>query len=253
MKLIALDSSGLTASCAILEDDILRAEYTVDFKKTHSQTLLPMLDALASMTELDLSTVDAIAVAAGPGSFTGLRIGSATVKGLGLALGKPVIEVPTLAGLAWNLWGAKGLIAPVMDARRSQVYSGLYRFENGSFVTVRDQAAVSVEDLADELNAMNPADGIIFLGDGVQAYRETLDRLVTVPHLYAPPHKARQRASSVGALARLYYEEGRVTDADAHAPVYLRKSQAEREREQQLLTGEQASDPFSRAASARRI
>ncbi len=97
MKLIALDSSGLVASVAILEDDLLRAEYTVDYKKTHSQTLLPMLDAIARMVELDLSTVDAIAVAAGPGSFTGLRIGSATAKGLGLALRKPIVEVPTLA------------------------------------------------------------------------------------------------------------------------------------------------------------
>ena len=95
MKILALDSSGLTASVAVLEDDTLTAEYTVNYKKTHSQTLIPMLDAVRNMTELNLETVDAVAVAAGPGSFTGLRIGSATAKGLGLALGCPVIPVPT--------------------------------------------------------------------------------------------------------------------------------------------------------------
>ena len=119
MKLIALDSSGLVASCAIISDGILLAEYTTDYKKTHSQTLLPMLDEIARMTEFDPKDADAIAVAAGPGSFTGLRIGAATAKGLGLALGKPIVEVPTLMGLAYNLYDSPGLICPIMDARRS--------------------------------------------------------------------------------------------------------------------------------------
>ena len=104
MKILGLDSSGIVASVAVVEDDILVAEYTVNYKKTHSQTLLPMLDEIAKMTELDLNTIDAIAVAAGPGSFTGLRIGSATAKGLGLALKKPLVAVPTVEGLAYNLY-----------------------------------------------------------------------------------------------------------------------------------------------------
>ena len=100
MKILALDSSGLVASVAIAEDDNLLAEYTVNYKKTHSQTLLPMLDEISTMIELDLGTIDGIAVAAGPGSFTGLRIGAATAKGLGLALNKPLIGIPTVEGLA---------------------------------------------------------------------------------------------------------------------------------------------------------
>ena len=111
MRILALDSSGLVASVAVVEKDgeetSTIAEYTVNYKKTHSQTLLPMLDEIAHMTELDLNTVDAIAVAGGPGSFTGLRIGSATAKGLGLALKKPLIHIPTLEGLAYNLWGIR--------------------------------------------------------------------------------------------------------------------------------------------------
>ena len=128
MKILGLDSSGLVASVAVVEDDRLLAEYTTDYKKTHSQTLLPMLDELKKMIELDCSTLDAIAISSGPGSFTGLRIGSATAKGLGLALKKPLVEVPTLEGLAWNLWGASEIVCPVMDARRNQVYTGAYTF-----------------------------------------------------------------------------------------------------------------------------
>ena len=110
MKILGLDSSGLVASVAVVEDDVLLGEFTVNYKKTHSQTLLPMLDELAKMIELDLDTLDAIAIAAGPGSFTGLRIGSATAKGLGLALDKPLISVPTVDALAYNLYGHRDII-----------------------------------------------------------------------------------------------------------------------------------------------
>ena len=128
MKILALDSSGLVASVAVVENDNLIAEYTMNHKKTHSQTLVPMLDEIRNMIELDMQTIDAIAVAAGPGSFTGLRIGSATAKGLGLALNKPLISVPTVDGLAYNLYGSDKVICPLMDARRNQVYTGLYEF-----------------------------------------------------------------------------------------------------------------------------
>ena len=145
MKILGLDSSGIVASVAIVEDDVLIAEYTVNYKKTHSQTLLPMLDEIAKMTELDLNSIDAIAVAAGPGSFTGLRIGSATAKGLGLALKKPLIAIPTVEGLAYNLYDISGLICPIMDARRKQVYTGIYRFTDHQLKVVEDQMAVPME------------------------------------------------------------------------------------------------------------
>ena len=165
MKILGLDSSGIVASVAVVEDDILVAEYTVNYKKTHSQTLLPMLDEIAKMTELDLNTIDAIAVAAGPGSFTGLRIGSATAKGLGLALKKPLVAVPTVEGLAYNLYDTQGLICPIMDARRKQVYTGIYRFEAHRLVTVEDQMAVPMEELITKLNAYQQP--VTFLGFGV--------------------------------------------------------------------------------------
>ena len=164
MKILGLDSSGIVASVAIVEEDNLIAEYTVNYKKTHSQTLLPMLDELAKMTELDMDTIDAIAVAAGPGSFTGLRIGSATAKGLGLALKKPLVEIPTVDALAYNLYDAKALICPIMDARRSQVYTGIYRFEDHKLVTVEAQMAVPMMEMIDKLNERG--EEVIFLGDG---------------------------------------------------------------------------------------
>lgn len=228
MRILGIDSSGLVASVALVEDEQLLAEYTVNYKKTHSQTLLPMLDEIAKMIELDLKTVDAIAVAAGPGSFTGLRIGSATAKGLGLALDKPLIAVPTVEGLAYNLWGSDKLICPLMDARRSQVYTGMYTFENGKLKTIEGQMAIAVEDLAEKLNTLGRE--VIFLGDGVPVYREVLKEKLTIPYAFAPAHLNRQRAGAVAALGLCYAAEGKFETAAEHQPEYLRLSQAERER-----------------------
>lgn len=228
MKILALDSSGIVASVAIVEDNTLLAEYTVNYKKTHSQTLLPMLDEVAKMTELDLSTIDAIAVAAGPGSFTGLRIGSATAKGLALALKKPLVAVPTVEALAYNLYDTNGLICPIMDARRNQVYTGIYRFENHKLVTLEDQMAVSITDLLDKLNERG--EPVTFLGDGIPVFEKTIGENLKVPHTFAPAHVNKQRAAAVAALGEIYYREGKLQSAAEHTPEYLRVSQAERER-----------------------
>ena len=228
MKILAIDSSGLTASAAVTENGILTAEYTVNYKKTHSQTLLPMIDEISRMIELDLNTLDAIAVAGGPGSFTGLRIGSATAKGLGLALGKPLIAVPTADALAFNLYGAAGVICPMMDARRSQVYTGIYRFRGDDFITVLPQRAEAVEETAARLNALG--EPVILLGDGASVYRDQLKELLRVPWTMAPAHVNRQRAGAVAALGETYFLEGRTETAAEHKPEYLRLSQAERER-----------------------
>ena len=228
MRILALDSSGLVATVAILEEEQTIAEYTVNYKKTHSQTLLPMLDEIVKMTEFDLETVDAIAVAGGPGSFTGLRIGAATAKGLGLALNKPLIHVPTVDGLAYNLYGTDGLICPIMDARRSQVYTGLYRFESDEFQIVEEQMAISVQELIEKLNQYG--EKVTFLGDGVPVYKEDLKNGLQVEFHFAPAHMSRQRAAAVGALGMKYFKEGKVETAAEHCPDYLRLSQAERER-----------------------
>ena len=227
MRILALDSSGLVATVAIVEDEQTVAEYTVNYKKTHSQTLLPMLDEIVKMTEFDLNTIDAIAVAGGPGSFTGLRIGSATAKGLGLALNKPLLHVPTVDGMAYNLFGCKGLICPMMDARRNQVYTGIYRYEN-QFEIVEEQMAISVEELIEKLNQYG--EQVTFLGDGVPVYENLLKEGLKIPYSFAPAHVNRQSAAAVGALGMQYYKEGKIETAKEHQPDYLRLSQAERER-----------------------
>lgn len=238
MKIMALDSSGLVASVALAEDDNLIAEYTVQYKKTHSQTLLPMLQEICRMVELDLDTVDAIAVAAGPGSFTGLRIGSATAKGLAFAMKKPIVPVPTVDGLAYQMYGAKDLVCPIMDARRSQVYTGIYEFvpdQNGRYDydmrVIREQCAVSFDEIAGALNELDRS--VVFLGDGVPVFRERMAQVMRVPYTMAPLHRARQSAAAVAALGSLYYEQGRAVSGAEHAPEYLRLSQAERERAKQ--------------------
>ena len=233
MKILGLDSSGLVAGVAVVEDDVLLAEYTTDYKKTHSQTLLPMLDELRGMIELDMNTLDAIAVASGPGSFTGLRIGSATAKGLGLALKKPLVEVPTLEGLAYNLWGTSKLVCPLMDARRNQVYTAAYEFvPEGESLRLRSVISQMPEDIAEMLKKLNELGReVIFLGDGVPVYLELIRKLTKVPYSLAPAHANRQRAACIAALGAVYFAEGRTVVAADHRPEYLRKSQAEREEE----------------------
>mgnify|MGYP003376080290 FL=1 len=240
MRVLAIDSSGLTASVAIVEEEVTIAEYTVNYKKTHSQTLLPMIDEMVKMTETDLDTIDAIAVAGGPGSFTGLRIGSATAKGLGLALDKPLIHIPTVDGLAYNVYGCEDLICPIMDARRNQVYTGMYTFswkagekENQClrepvFQVLKMQMAISVEELIRRLN--NYGRRVVFVGDGVPVYKNVLAEGLKVPYTFAPAYMNRQRAAVVGTLGIKYYKAGKIETAMEHQPEYLRVSQAERER-----------------------
>ena len=228
MKILGLDSSGLVASVAIVEGNDLKGEYTVNYKKTHSQTLLPMLDEVAKMIELDLNSVDAIAVSGGPGSFTGLRIGSATAKGLGLALNKPLIHIPTVDALAYNLVGHRDLVCPLMDARRNQTYTGLYHFDGNEMEIAEPQCAVGIDEIIEKINNIGQA--VVFLGDGVAVFESYIRENCKVPFTFAPAHMNKQRAGAVAALGELYYEQGKTETAGEHKPDYLRLSQAERER-----------------------
>ena len=225
--ILALESSGLVASVALVTEEKVIGEYTTNFKKTHSQTLLPMMDTLLQMTGISLEEVDAIAVSGGPGSFTGLRIGSATAKGLGLALDKPIVSVPTVDAIAYNLCGSRDLVCPLMDARRSQTYTGLYTFEGNRMITVLSQRAVGIEEILEEINARGQK--VVFLGDGVPVFQQAIRERLTVEYAFAPVHLCMQRAAALGALAAQYYSEGKAVSAREHKPDYLRLSQAERE------------------------
>lgn len=232
MKILAIDSSGLVASAAIWEGNpgergCILAVSSTDYKKTHSQTLLPMVDSICKETCCEAKDFDAVAVSAGPGSFTGLRIGSATAKAIAMAAEAPVIEVPTLSGLAYNLWGSGAYVCPMMDARRDQVYTALYSFESGKLITHIEGEAVSVDEMIDRINSLGKE--VIFLGDGADAYKQIIESRVTVPYSLAPAHLNRQNAASVAVLGSVLYAEGKTVNADDHSPTYLRVSQAERE------------------------
>lgn len=237
MYILALDGSGLTAGVAVLDENKVLADYSVNYKKTHSQTLLPMLDEVMKMLEMEVSEMDYIALTGGPGSFTGLRICAGMAKGLGLALNKPLVSVPTVEALAYNYEGSDKLICPLMDARRNQVYTGIYSFEEienpegESFARIQvisEQEAVSIQEIIEKVN--NLGREVIFLGDGVLVNEKYIRELVKVPYRFAPAHLRMQNAASVGRCALRMIEEGKLISAMDFAPDYLRLSQAERER-----------------------
>ena len=189
------------------------------------------------MTDMNLDTIDAIAVAGGPGSFTGLRIGSATAKGLGLALKKPLIHIPTVDGLAYNLCYTDRIICPIMDARRGQVYAGIYEFDGQKLHILEDQMAVPIDELGEKLKKyLKEGRRVTFLGDGVPVHKTKIKEEILPGEAvtFAPANMNRQRAASVGTLGMQYYKEGKIETAMEHDPDYLRVSQAERERKERL-------------------
>lgn len=232
MKILGIESAALVASVAILDEDITIAEYTTNFKKTHSETLLPMLDEIIKMTGIDCSELSAIAVSGGPGSFTGLRIGAACAKGLGLALDLPLIHVPTLDAMALNIYSSDAIIVPIMDARRNQVYTGIYK-NDCNLEIIKYSMAVAIDELFEilkDLDNKKEIKKIIFLGDGVPVFREYIDKNLEIAHDFAPANLNRQRASNIAMLGLKMFKEGKSLLSDDMRPEYLRKSQAERER-----------------------
>ncbi|WP_027437100.1 tRNA (adenosine(37)-N6)-threonylcarbamoyltransferase complex dimerization subunit type 1 TsaB [Lachnospira multipara] len=229
MKILAIESSAITASTAIVDEENVIAEYTINHKKTHSQTLLPMIDEICAMTETEVDDIDAIAVSVGPGSFTGLRIGVATAKGIALSKDKPMIAVSTLEGLAYNLVGTSKVIVPIMDAKRKHVYSGIYTFENGQFKELRKTNLIAIEDLAKELN--DNYEDVVFLGDGIEVARDYFKENLKINYTEASIVNRKHKASSVALRALDLAKEGKLESGDNISPDYLRPSQAERELE----------------------
>ena len=225
MNILALDSSAAVASAAIVRDGRLLAEYTLNNGNTHSETLLPMVELLLSHLGLSVADIDLFAASAGPGSFTGVRIGAATLKGLAFASDKPCAEVSTLEAIAENLRVCPGLICPVMNARRSQVYTALFRSDGETVTRLLPDSALSIAEL-DELLA-EYGEPVRFAGDG---YDVTLRALAKTQALPVPERLRHQSAASVAAVAARAAEEGKTGSDTAFAVHYLRPSQAERER-----------------------
>lgn len=224
MNILAMDTSTLTATVAVLSDEKLIGEFTVCNKLTHSQIIMPMLDTMLKTADVDLKDIDVFAVAVGPGSFTGLRIGMATVKTLAQTLNKPVVGVTSLNAVAQNFSFTDYFICPIMDARHNEVYNALYL--NGKEVI--ESRATDINDLLDELEGKK----VVFAGDGAIVYKDLIHSRSNADWVTAPQNLIMPRAASVAAVALKRALNNDYDDPYTLNPLYLKKSQAERELEE---------------------
>ena len=226
MRLLAVESSTLTGAVALLEGDTVVAESRLNIAVTHSERLLTAVDRLLTGVCWRLQDVDGLAVAVGPGSFTGLRIGVSTMKSLAFATGKPLVGVPTLDALAWTLPFATHPVCPILDAKKGEVYTGLYRTDAGRLERLWSYRALAPGTLADELRrgGLGP---VIFVGDAVAPFRQLLGDALGAGARFAPPAHRLPSAATVGDLARHALERGEAADPAVLVPLYVRRSEAE--------------------------
>ena len=228
MKIFALDTSSQSASCAVWEDGCLLGEFFTNVHLTHSQTILPMAQDLLTQTRLTLGEMDLFAVTNGPGSFTGLRIGLAAVKGMAHALGKPCLPISTLEALAYNYQGTRCLVAPVLDARCAQVYTALFRWEGAVLTRLCEDAAIPLSELAQRLK--NLEEPVFLVGDGAEMCYNKLGGQIGEPLLLSAPALRYTHAAAVAcAAAQAAADQTTFLNPAELAPVYLRLPQAERE------------------------
>lgn len=227
MKLLAIDTTTKVAGVALMEDGLLVCETNLVSGLRHSERLMPLVDDCLKLAGWQPAEIDLVAVVSGPGSFTGIRIGVAAAKGIAEALGRPVVAVNTLEALAASFQGFVGVVVPLLDARRAEVFYAVY---DGS---LNELAAPCVMKLADLLETppVASAESIMFSGDGAMAYQEEIIRKLGDRAQFAPPHLMLQRAGAAAWLGFKKAQAGQATDAEALEPVYLRKSSAEQVKE----------------------
>lgn len=225
MIILAIDSSTPVAGVAIIDKEKIWAESFLNTGYTHSEFLMPMIESIFQKANLQPQDIDAIAVSKGPGSFTGLRIGMVTGKSLAQVLGKKLISVPTLDILAFNLWGQGGIICPILNARKNEVYTALYEMQGQELVRLNDYTAIGPFDLAEKLKVMKQE--IRFLGDGVPVYKELLQKELGSQAKWVPITHLLPKASSLGLLGLQLLEKGQEEDIYTLEPLYIRRSEAE--------------------------
>lgn len=229
MKILAVDTSSSVAAVAIMDERELLGEFILNHKMTHSQKLIPMIDMIFKNLGICPEEIDIYAASSGPGSFTGLRIGITTIKAMAFAAKKPVVSIPTLDALAYNVPYTESLVCPMMDARNNQVYTALYKNEKGIQMNISEYMGVPVQELVQIIRGKN--NDVIFVGDGVLIHNEYLKSELGIRCGFAPQSLLLQRASSVAQLALYRAVKGKVESCFDMMPFYLRKSQAERELE----------------------
>ncbi len=226
MKILAADTSTNVAAAAVTEDNVLLGEYILNHKKTHSQKIMPMIDALLTDLELTVNDIDLFAVSNGPGSFTGLRIGVAAMKGLAHSVNKPIAGVSPLAAMAYNLPYAEHIIVPVMDARQNRIYTASYIWDEDGFKELTEPEATTIEECIADCGEYLDT---IFVGDGAVIHKDYIREKLGGRAIFAPSNALEPRASSVAALAYEMAKKDETSDYLSLKPVYLKKSQAEQE------------------------
>lgn len=230
MIVLSMDSSSLVTTVALLKDEHLLGEFTLNFKREHSVILMEKIEMLLNDCNIDISEVDGFVLSKGPGSFTGLRIGMATVKGLSMGSNKPYLSISSLDALAYSLINFDGIICPIMDALRDSVFTCMYKSSNGKLSKIIDYSALSLDELVEILQEKDKS--VIFTGDGVYKYKEYL--LEKLPNAkFAPNHLSVVKASALGELGMELLRQGQCDDINS-SPLYLKKPQAERELEQRM-------------------
>ncbi|AKA71651.1 tRNA (adenosine(37)-N6)-threonylcarbamoyltransferase complex dimerization subunit type 1 TsaB [Clostridium scatologenes] len=231
MKILSLDSATEAATCAVIEDNKLLGEITFNYKKQHSILMMPMIDKLLNNLKIDINSLDGFVVSKGPGSFTGLRIGVSTIKGLSQGTGKPFVSVSSLDALAYNLAYTCETICPIIDALRNNVYTALYNFVDNKLQRVSDYMIISIDDLISTINEQNLK--VCFIGDAIYKFKEKLTTNIKNVN-FAPAHLNLVRASSLGEIGLNLLNSGIKDDLYTFSPLYIRKSQAEREYEKKM-------------------
>lgn len=230
MQILSIDTCSVTATAAVVSDDRLVAEVVQNNGKTHSRNIMPMIECMLSQADISPDDIDCFAAAVGPGSFTGVRIGVATVKALAHATGKPCVAVSALEGLAYNVFPFNGIVCPIMDARRGQVYNALFDGRNMSRIT--EDRVVSMEELLEELKGKT--DAVIFTGDGVSVFENMIKEALGENAVISPRMQRLHLAASVAEIGERKFLDGDTMTYDELKPLYLRLSQAERERMERL-------------------
>lgn len=226
MRVLAIDTSGSNCSVCILDEEKVICDFNLNIGTTHSETLMPMIDEVCKFSKIDLSEIDVFACSIGPGSFTGLRIGLATIKGFALSLNKKVIGVPTLEALAYNTSNFDGIVCSVLDARNNNVYAGLYKHENEKLVHIGEYITEDLGTLIETLKKQESK--ILFVGDGSVSFKNEFKEAINENAFFAPIHLNNQLSSSVAKATLNKALSGEYDDNDTLSPLYLKKSQAER-------------------------
>lgn len=235
MKILGIEAADRAVSVALMEDDKIIGEFTLNSTMNHSVTLMPLIDRMLDFLKVDIKDISYIAVSSGPGSFTGLRIGSATAKGLSFSLNIPIISVPTLDAMCFNSASYNHLICPLINARRGNAYTGLYKIDNDkkryNLNIIKDRGIYSVDEILDDIIELK--EEVMFVGSGIDYFTDLIEKRLT-KYKYMPLNLRDMRASSVLYLAKIYLEKGILEDTFSHHPRYYRETYAKRQLDEKI-------------------